>query len=201
MKNIDGAFRSIRLFTLAVIVGSLLFSGLALVKSFSAVTQSQQRVYILANGKVLEAYASDRRDNISVEAKDHVKTFHQLFFTLSPDEKAIDENIKRSLYLADISAKRAYDNLRESSYYSNIISGNVNQTIHVDSIYLDTNKSPIYFRCYATQRLTRPTSLAVRSLVTEGYLRNVMRSENNAHGFLIERWNTIDNRDISVSKR
>ena len=42
----------------------------------------QDKVYILANGKALEAYASDRKDNIPVEARDHVKTFHKFFLPL-----------------------------------------------------------------------------------------------------------------------
>jgi hypothetical protein len=40
-----------------------------------------------------------------------------------------------------------------------------------------------------------------RDLVTEGWLRNISRSDNNPHGFLIERWNTIDNRDLKVENR
>ena len=85
------------------------------------VATTQNRVYILANGKALEAYASDRKDNIEVEGRDHVKTFHQFFFTLDPDEKVIQTNITKALYLPDASATRAYDNLKEMRYLSNII--------------------------------------------------------------------------------
>lgn len=201
MKNIDSAFRYIRLFSIIVIAAFSVLTCLVIFKSYKVVNEAQQKIYVLANGKALEAYASDRKENIPVEARDHVKTFHQLFFTLSPDEKAIEANITQSLYLADISAKREYDNLKERNYYRNIISGNINQTIRVDSISLDINQYPIYFKCYATQQLTRTTSLATRSLITEGFLRNVSRSDHNAHGFLIEKWNTIENKDISVVKR
>ena len=103
MKNIDSAFRHVRMFTLVVIVGSLCLSGFALYKSYQLVGNMQSKVYILANGKALEAYASDRKDNIIVEAKDHVKAFHQNFFTLDPDEKVIQTNITKALYLADAS--------------------------------------------------------------------------------------------------
>ncbi|MGN6214468.1 conjugative transposon protein TraK [Parafilimonas sp.] len=202
MKNIDTAFRHIRSFTLVVIIGCVLICCFALYKSFSLVSQMQSKIYILANGKALEAYASDRKDNIPVEAKDHVKTFHMLFFTLDPDDKAITANVTKALYLADGSAKRAYDDLKENGYYAGLISGNVNQTIVVDSVAVDINEYPYKFRCYATQSIIRPTSITTRSLVTEGGLRNVSRSDNNPHGFLIERWSTIDNRDIkTVSRR
>jgi conjugative transposon TraK protein len=170
-------------------------------KSYNLVGSTQQKIYVLVNGKALEAYASDRKDNIAVEARDHIKVFHQLFFTLSPDDKVINENISKALYLADMSAKREYDNLKENSYYSNIISGNVNQTIQVDSVHLDINQYPFYFKCYAVEQITRTTSIVNRSLITDGYLRNVSRSDNNSHGFLIERWKTLENKDLSVEKR
>jgi conjugative transposon TraK protein len=168
---------------------------------FRLVSGIQDKIYVLSSGKVLEALASDRKDNIPVEARDHIRVFHQLFFTLSPDEKMITEGITRSLYLADVSAKRLYDNLKENGYYAGIISGNINQEVAIDSIRLDMRSYPFYFRCYATQKIIRPTSLAVRGLVTEGWLRNTSRSDNDPHGFLIERWRIVENGDRQVEVR
>ena len=201
MKNIDSALRYIRSFTLIVITSCMIISCFALYKSFRLVSEMQGKVYILANGKALEAYASERKENIPVEAKDHVKNFHALFFTLDPDDKVIQANITRALYLADGSAKRAYDNLKEHGYYSNIISANISQQIKVDSVAVNINEYPFYFRCYAIQSIIRATSIVSRSLVTEGYLRNVSRSDNNPHGFLIERWATIENKDLKIQHR
>jgi conjugative transposon TraK protein len=201
MKNIDTAFRHVRGFTMLIIAGCIIICCFSLYKSFSLVSQMQDKVYILANGKALEAYASDRKDNIPIEARDHVKTFHQLFFTLDPDDKVIKSNVTKSLYLADESAKRIYDDLKENGYYSGIISGNISQTIQIDSVTIDINTYPYGFRCYASQKIIRTTSIAHRNLITEGNLRNVSRSDNNPHGFLIERWNTIENRDLSTENR
>jgi conjugative transposon TraK protein len=201
MKNIDTAFRYVRGFTMLVIVGCVVICCFTLYKSYSLVAEMQSKIYILANGKALEAYASERKDNIPVEAKDHVKVFHRLFFTLDPDDKAIQATITKALYLADGSAKRIYDDLKENGYYAGLISGNVNQTIAVDSVAIDTNEYPYRFRCYATQNIVRPTSITTRSLITEGSLRNVSRSDNNPHGFLIERWNIIENSDLKTVNR
>lgn len=201
LKNIDTAFKHVRAFTIVVVVAFSLVSLFAVYKSFSLVSLMQDKIYILANGKALEAYASDRKDNIPIEARDHVKTFHSLFFTLDPDDKVIKDNVTKALYLADDTAKRIYDDLKENGYYAGVISGNINQTIKVDSVTVDINAYPYPFRCYATQKIIRPTSIVNRSLVTEGNLRNVSRSDNNPHGFLIERWNTIENRDISLENR
>ena len=201
MKNIDTAFRHVRSFTLLVVMGSVLLCGFTLYKSYQLVGSVQSKIYILANGKALEAYSADRKDNIPVEARDHVKAFHEYFFTLDPDEKVIGANVTKALYLADGSAKRAYDDLKEAGFYTNVISGNISQRVKVDSVQVDIDQYPYYFRCYATQSIIRTTSTVYRSLVTDGYLRNVSRSDNNPHGFLIQRWTTIDNRDIKSENR
>jgi conjugative transposon TraK protein len=201
MKNIDTAFRHVRSFTLLVILGSVALCGFTLYKSYQLVGSVQSRIYILSNGKALEALAAERRDNIPVEARDHVKTFHQFFFTMDPDEKVIQANVTKALYLADVSAKKAYDNLKENGFYTNLISGNISQRITVDSVQVNINPYPHSFRCYATQSIVRATSIVSRSLITEGYLRNVSRSDNNPHGFLIERWAIVDNRDIKTENR
>ncbi len=201
MKNIDAAFKQVRLFSLAVITLCLILTLFLAYKSYQLATQSQQRIFILANGKALEAYAADRKDNVPVEARDHVKMFHQYFFTLDPDDKVINSNIARALYLADGSAKQQYDNLKENGYYTNLISGNISQEMQADSIIINTNDYPYYFQYKGVQKIIRPTTIVSRNLVTEGYLRNVSRSDNNAHGFLIERWKTLENADIKIENR
>lgn len=197
LKNIDTAFRHIKVFSIALILVCLLLSGLVLFKSYQAIDVANNRIYILSNGKALEAFAGNRKDNIMVEVKDHIATFHQHFFSLDPDDKVIQSNIIKALYLADESAKNQYDNLKEEGYYTNLISANISQKIKIDSIQLDLEQTPYYFRCFATQQLIRSSSTTNRSLITEGYLRNVSRSDNNSHGFLIEKWKIISNQNLT----
>ena len=200
-KNIDTAFRQVRLFSIGVMAVCLILTLFISYKSYQLASQSQQKIFILANGKALEAYAADRKDNIPVEARDHVKMFHHYFFTMDPDDKVISNNLTKALYLADGSAKQQYDNLKENGYYTNLISGNISQEIQADSIIINTNDYPYYFRYKGLQKIIRPTTIVTRSLITEGYLRNVSRSDNNAHGFLIERWKTLENADLKVENR
>jgi len=201
LKNIDSAFKHIRSFSFLLIIGCIALCCYTVYKSYQVVQATQAKVYILANGKAIEAFSSERKDNIPVEARDHVRMFHYYFFTLHPDDKVIQSNIKTALYLADATAQTQYDNLRENSYYANIISGNISQAITIDSIRVNINQYPFYWRCYATEKIIRSTSIVTRDLITEGYLRTVSRSDNNPHGFLIERWNTIQNKDLKVETR
>ena len=200
-KDLETAFQYIRLFTIMVIFGCLFTSAFVIWLSQKAVARMQDKVYVLAEGKALEAVAADRRENLPVEARDHIRNFHQDFFSLDPDEKVITVNLSKALYLADGSARRMYESLKESGYYSGIIAGNISQQLIIDSIALESGTYPMYFRCYATEKIIRPSSLVTRNLVTEGWLRNASRSDNNPHGFLIEKWNVLDNSDLKVEAR
>lgn len=200
-KNIESSFQLIRTTCIAVVIGCFCFGGYLFYAENQAVNRAQQRLYILASGKVLEAMASNRKDNIQVEARDHIRSFHSLFFTLDPDEKVVGDNLGRALYLADASAKRVYENLKESGYYANVISANIIQRITIDSIALNTTNYPFYFRLFGEETIIRATSIVTRSLVTEGWLRDVSRSDNNSHGFLIERWSILENKDLKTESR
>lgn len=71
----------------------------------------------------------------------------------------------------------------------------------MDSIIINTDVYPFYFKYKGEQKIIRPTTIVTRSLITDGYLRNVSRSDNNAHGFLIEKWRTLENKDLTTQNR
>jgi len=198
LKNIDTAFRHIRAFSLLMICLNTGCMCFCIYKSHQLVEKAQGRVQILYNGKILETFASDRKSNLEVELRDHIRTFHQHFFNLDPDERAIQRGIGKALYLADESAKKTYDNLKESGYYQNMISANISQQIEVDSIALILDPYPYRFTCYATQTFVRSSSTVLRKLVTSGEVRELnSETDHNPHGFLIQKWQTLENTDTS----
>lgn len=200
LKNIDRAFQHIKRFSIAFLCCCCALTGFMVYKCFVEISRANGRVMILYNGKVLEAFSAERKENIAVELRDHIRTFHHDFFTLDPDEKAIAASIGKALYLADGSAKRAWENLKEAGYYNNLIAANISQSIETDSIRLDLNSSPYKFTCYATQRLVRSSSTVLRRLVTTGEVRVLnSQSDNNPHGFLIQHWETLANDDVGTN--
>ena len=142
------------------------------------------------------ALSQDMQQNRPVEAREHIRRFHELFFTLSPDKSAIESNIQRALYLSDESAIGYYRNLQEKGYFNRMIAGNISQTLTVDSIQGNFNSYPYEMKTYSRQHIIRSSSVTERSLVTTCRLRNVTRSDNNPQGFLIESFTIIENRDI-----
>jgi conjugative transposon TraK protein len=201
-QNIDSAFRNIRLFSIAFLLANCIICCFLLYTTYQEKKLATSRIYFIANGKLMDAVAIDRNDVLTVQLRKHVELYHHFFYSLEPDEELNKKNITRALYLADDKAKIEYDNLREQGYYTGIVSSNISQRIEMDSIRLNTDKEPYYFQYYGKLRIIRSTSIATRSLITEGYLRPLQTiSDNNSYGFLIERWRIIENKDLTIEKR
>ncbi len=147
------------------------------------------------------ALSQDVQQNRPVEAREHIRRFHELFFSLSPDKSAIESNVQRALYLSDESAIGYYRNLQEKGYFNRMIAGNISQTLTVDSIQGNFGSYPYEMKAYCRQHIIRSSSVTERSLVTTCRLRNVTRSDNNPQGFLIEGFTIIENRDIGQYER
>ena len=147
------------------------------------------------------ALSQDLSQNRPAEAKEHVRRFHELFFTLSPDKSAIEGNISRALLLADKSAYNYYRDFSEKGYYNRIVAGNINQVVQVDSVLCDFDRYPYAARTHARQMIIRATNVTERSLVTVCRLLNTSRSDDNPNGFNIEGFEIVENKDISTRKR
>ena len=201
LTNIETSFRQIRLFALVFICLCALVTGFAVWNSYSFAEKQRQKIYVLDNGKSLMlALSQDMAQNRPVEAKSHVRRFHELFSPYRPT-RAIESNIKRSLFLADKTAFNYYKDLAEKGYYNRVISGNVTQTVEIDSVKCDFDQYPYKVNTYARQLIVRESSLTVRSLVTSCRLLNATRSDNNPHGFIIEAFTITENKDLQTIKR
>ncbi len=202
LKNIESSFRQIRFFTIVFVSLCAGIVGYSLWKAFTFAEAQRQKIYVLDGGKSLMlALSQDLSQNRPVEAREHVKRFHELFFTLSPDKNAIESNIRRALFLVDKSAFTYYKDLTEKGYYNRIISGNINQAIQVDSVACNFDSYPYKVATYARQMIIRESNITERSLVTRCNLINSVRSDNNPHGFTIEVFEILENKDIRVVDR
>ena len=202
LKNIETSFKQIRIIAIVFVVLCAGITGYSVWNSYAFAEAQRQKIYVLDGGKsLLLALSQDLSQNRPVEARDHVKRFHELFFTLSPDKDAIESNIQRALFLVDKSAFAYYKDLTEKGYYNRIISGNINQTIAVDSVVCNFDHYPYRVAAYARQMIIRESNVTERSLVTRCNLINSVRSDNNPHGFIMENFEVIENRDLRVIDR
>lgn len=196
IKNIEA---KVRLATF-LSAGSFVMAGtIVLIVSFFAyrqVSDARKSVYVLdANSVPLLARQTNLQMNRAAEYRSHVNLFHSLFFSLTPDDKHIEYQMKKAMYLIDESGALQYNNLKEKGFFNSILSSSAVLTLQTDSIFIDDVRK--YFRYYGRQKIDRRSSTIIRSLVTEGYLKDLeIRSDNNPHAVLITRWKTLENKDL-----
>lgn len=202
LRNIENSFKQIRLYAIIFALLCISVVGYSVWNSYRFAEKQREKVYVLDNGKSLMlALSQDASINRPVEAREHIRRFHELFFTLAPDKNAIESNMKRAFFLADKSAFDYYKDLSEKGYYNRIISGNVQQRIEVDSVVCNFDYYPYTVKTYAKQIIIRSSNVTHRSLITSCLLVNSVRSDNNPQGFTIEKFGIIENRDIQVIER
>ncbi|MCW4470228.1 conjugative transposon protein TraK [Flavobacterium sp. MFBS3-15] len=202
LRNIENSFRQIRLYAIIFSTVCLGITGYAVWESYRFAREQREKVYVLDQGKsLMVALSQDAAVNRPVEAREHVRRFHELFFTLAPDKAAIESNMRRAFNLADKSAFNNYKDLAEKGYYSRIISGNVQQRTEVDSVQCDFDRYPYKVRTYARQYIIRSSNVTRRSLITSCLLVNSVRSDENPQGFTMEQFRVLENRDVEVVER
>ena len=86
-------------------------------------------------------------------------------------------------------------------HYHRIVSGNINQTVRVDSVKCNFDVYPYDAVTYARQMIIRESNITERSLVTHCKLINSVRSDNNPHGFTIEDFQVLENFDLQTIQR
>lgn len=202
LKNIESSFKYIRIFSIVFIIACCIIVCYASYNSYKFAEKQREKIYVLDQGKsLILALSQDLSQNRPVEAREHIRRFHELFFTLAPEKRAIESNISRALTLSDKSTYNYYKDLSEKGYYNRIISGNIIQHIQIDSVVCNFDSYPYDAVTYARQVILRESNITERSLVTRCKLVNSARSDNNPHGFLIEGFEVKENRDIKTIKR
>ena len=112
LKNIESSFKMIRFFGIIFICLCAGITGYSVWNAYSFAEAQRQRIYVLDQGKSLMlALSQDMAQNRPVEAREHIRRFHELFFTLAPDKSAIENNVRRALLLSDKSAFNYYRDL------------------------------------------------------------------------------------------
>ena len=156
LKNIETSFKQIRLFGIVFVAACSLVVICSVFSAFRFAEAQRQKIYVLDNGKSLMlALSQDMSQNRPAEAREHIRRFHELFFTLSPEKSAIEHNLKRALLMADKSAYNYYADFAEKGYYNRIIAGNINQVLQVDSVVCSFDNYPYSATAYARQMIIR----------------------------------------------
>ncbi len=194
IKNIEARIRLATFVAGGSFITAIIIAVIACSYAYKQVVNARQSVYILADNVPILARQTDVQMNRPAEYKADVDLFHSLFFSLTPDDNYMEYQIKKAMYLVDESGMQQYNDLKEKGFFNSILSSSSVLTLQTDSIFLDMPKK--YFRYYGKLKIDRRSSTVVRSLITEGYLKDIPRSDNNPHGVLITGWKTLENKDL-----
>ncbi|WP_339711886.1 conjugative transposon protein TraK [Cyclobacterium amurskyense] len=198
IKNIESKIKLATYLSLGSFITAVIICMGVSFFAYKQVSNARQSIYILDNNIPILAKQTNMQMNRPAEYKAAVDLFHSLFFSLTPDDKHIEYQMKKAMYLADESGALQYNNLKERGYFNSILSSSSVLTLQTDSIALEPRNK---FTFYGKQKIERRSATITRSLITEGYLMDIPRSENNSHGVLITNWKTLENKDLShVSK-
>ena len=185
-------FNRVKIVTIITLVALGLVCITSLVLSYRSTDEFSKRIYIVNKNAQFEAIAGNVGENRPVEIGYHVRRFHELFFNVIPDAEEIENGAKKSFYLADESAKKLYDDLKEQHFYSDIIQGNVVQKINIDSVAINSALYPYEAITYATVRQTRATAKATKKIVTHCRLEDTPRSIRSPNGLFIRNFKIIE---------
>jgi conjugative transposon TraK protein len=195
IKNIENKIRLALFIALGSFITSIIIAVIVSVSAYEQVSSARENIYILDNNVPILAKQTNMQLNRPAEYRAHIDLFHSIFFSLTPDDKYIEYQMKRAMYLVDESGALQYNNLKEKGFFNSILSSSSVLTLQTDSIQVDIiNKRFVY---YGKQIIDRRSSTVTRSLITTGNLKDIPRSDNNSHGVLITNWKTLENKDLS----
>lgn len=194
IKNLENKVKLVMIICSLFVIGCIVISVFSLITARNMVADARKKIYVLDSTIPVLVKQTDMSETLDVEAKSHVELFHQLFFTLAPDDKYIKYTMDKAMYLIDETGLAQYDALKEKGFFSNIMGTSAQFSIFCDSIQFDARS--MEFTYYGRQRIERRTSILYRQLITAGRLDRVPRTDNNPHGLLIRNWRTLLNKDI-----
>jgi len=194
IKNIEAKIRLASFVAAGSFITSIILALIVCFFAFNQVSKAGKTIYVFSNGEALKATATDMQTNRPAEYRAVIDQFHSLFFSLTPDDKYIEYQMKKAMYLVDASGVEMYNDLKENGYFNSILSSSSVITLQTDSIFLDVPRK--YFRYYGKEKIDRRSSTVTRSLITEGNLVDIKRSDNNSNGVLITNWKTLENKDL-----
>lgn len=199
IKNIEQKIKLVRFITILTFSFAFLVVVAALVFTYLKIREERQQIYVLNNGIPTLVNRRDMAYNRKAEYYASIDLFHNLFYTLPPDDEYIQESLDKALYLVDDSGLKEYNTLKEKGYYSQILATSSVVSLKTDSIHI--NEAEKRFVYYGKERIERKTSVSYRKLETVGSYKDVPRTINNPHGVLIMDWKIEKNDDISSHEK
>lgn len=116
IKNLENKIKLVLTLCSLFLIGCIIISLGSIWTARGMIDDAHKKVYVLDSNVPILVNRSSMEETLDVEAKSHVEMFHQLFFTLAPDDKYIRYTMDKAMYLVDETGLAQYNALKEKGF-------------------------------------------------------------------------------------
>ena len=185
-KNIYEVLKTNRFIVLAVIIMAMLSTIISSVISYKMYDKSLNGSFAIGkNGEVIPLQWVQQKENLEVEALEHLRLFHTYFYDI--DATNFESNIEKALWLGNSTVDNVYRQKKADGVYNRLMQYSlVQKVISIDS-EIDLKAEPYPFRTTTVFQINRGSIIDTYELVTTGKILHLEKRNfpKNTHGLLI----------------
>ena len=185
-KNIYEVLKTNRFIVLAVIIMAMLSTIISSVISYKMYDKSLNGSFAIGkDGEVIPLQWVQQKENLEVEALEHLRLFHTYFYDI--DATNFESNIEKALWLGNSTVDNVYRQKKADGVYNRLMQYSlVQKVISIDS-EIDLKAEPYPFRTTTVFQINRGSIIDTYELVTTGKILHLEKRNfpKNTHGLLI----------------
>jgi hypothetical protein len=185
-KNIYEVLKTNRFIVLTVVTMAMLSTIVSSIISFKMYHKSLDGSFAIGkNGEVIPLQWVQQKENLEVEALEHLRLFHTYFYDL--DAINFENNIEKALWLGNSTVDAVYRQKKADGVYNRLMQYSlVQKVISIDS-EIDLKTEPYPFKTTIVFQINRGSIIDSYELVTTGKLLHLEQRNfpKNTHGLLI----------------
>ena len=185
-KNIYAVLKTNRFIVLSVIIMAMLSTIISSVISYKMYDKSLNGSFAIGkNGEVIPLQWVQQKENLEVEALEHLRLFHSHFYGI--DATNFESNIEKALWLGNSTVDNIYRQKKADGVYNRLMQYSlVQKVISIDS-EINLTAEPYPFKTTTVFQINRGTMTDTYELITTGALIHLEKRNfpKNTHGLLI----------------
>ncbi|WP_350288976.1 conjugal transfer protein TraK [uncultured Croceitalea sp.] len=185
-KNIYEVLKLNRFIVLTVIVMALSATLVSSIISYRMYDKSLKGAFAIGkNGEVIPLQWVAEKENLQVEALEHLRLFHTYFYGL--DATNFEENIEKALWLGNSTVDNVYRQKKADGVYNRLMQYSLVQKVTSINSEIDLSTEPYPFKTVTVFQINRGSVIDTYELMTTGALIHLEKRNfpKNTHGLLI----------------
>ncbi len=185
-KNIYEVLKMNRFIVLTVVIASLLSTIFSSLMSYKMYNRSVNGAFAIGrNGEVMPLQWVGQKENLEVEALEHLHLFHTYFYGIDPTN--FGSNIEKALWLGNSTVDNVYRQKKADGVYNRLMQYALVQKIISIESEVDLRAEPYPFKTMTVFQINRGSIIDTYEMVTTGSLIHLEKRNfpKNTHGLLI----------------